>query len=541
MKNSRCAIKATGLAALTLLLVCILYTTVFAASLSVDKAVIQNGETVTATFGMAWAEYEGGFVGFYQKDAGDGSWITYKKIAFETTNLTIPDPYFAVKVEDPGSYEFRMFTDYWGSKKVATVSVECVFSPTSSITVKNANVVGGDKITADYSISKIDGENTAGWIGLYLAGTEDDKYLTYKKTGGVSGTFEVDAPATAGTYNFRLFKDYYGVYKLATSGTVTVTAKDEREVSKARFNSITGEVSYSPDPATIDWQPVTPNTILHVGDHISTGADSSCILQFEDMTTFTMKPETEVIIKKSLLQETKLGLVAGHMWTNFKKMLTNGTMEVEMGQAVAGIKGTTFVCEQIGGKSTLKVMEGVVEFTSKVNQSKIIIGTGEMVTADSTGLGKKQKFDLAAESADWGKTALEAAPNNEKVIVLQIGNPYMVVDTIRKEIDPGKGTTPLILNGRTILPIRAVIEALGGTVDWIGAEQKVTVTLKDKKVELWIGNKTIRVNGVSKTMDVVPQIIKGRTMLPVRFVAENLGAGVQWDGTTQEAYINYIP
>ena len=117
----------------------------------------------------------------------------------------------------------------------------------------------------------------------------------------------------------------------------------------------------------------------------------------------------------------------------------------------------------------------------------------------------------------------------------------MVVDTIRKEIDPGKGTTPLIVSGRTILPIRAVIEALGGTVDWIGAEQKVTVTLKDKKVELWIGKKTILVNGVSKTMDVVPQIIKGRTMLPVRFVAENLGAGVQWDGKTQEAYITYIP
>lgn len=135
-------------------------------------------------------------------------------------------------------------------------------------------------------------------------------------------------------------------------------------------------------------------------------------------------------------------------------------------------------------------------------------------------------------------------PQQTNVITLQIGNEIMTVNGVSQEIDPGKGTKPVIKNGRTLVPIRAIIEALGGTIDWNGTERKVTITLKDTTIELWIGKPQAKVNGVLKWIDetnhkVMPEIINGRTMLPLRFVTENLGADVDWDNATKTITITY--
>ena len=127
----------------------------------------------------------------------------------------------------------------------------------------------------------------------------------------------------------------------------------------------------------------------------------------------------------------------------------------------------------------------------------------------------------------------------ELVIILQINNPYMTVNGIKKEIDPGRGTVPVIVKGRTLVPIRAIIEELGGTIGWDGNERKVTIKLKNIQIELWIDKKNAKVNGTLKELDVPPQIINGRTMLPLRFVTEELGCTVDWDGTTKTITITY--
>lgn len=134
----------------------------------------------------------------------------------------------------------------------------------------------------------------------------------------------------------------------------------------------------------------------------------------------------------------------------------------------------------------------------------------------------------------------EVEEKKQIIITLQIGNRNFTVDGITKELD----SPPIIKNGRTLLPIRAIIESLGGTIGWEGTERKVTISLENTNIELWIGKSTARVNGVEKPIDssnasVVPEIISGRTMLPVRFVTENLGAKVDWDGETKTVTITY--
>jgi hypothetical protein len=131
-------------------------------------------------------------------------------------------------------------------------------------------------------------------------------------------------------------------------------------------------------------------------------------------------------------------------------------------------------------------------------------------------------------------------PLSHTIIVLQIGSPTLAEDGVSRALD----SPPVIKNGRTLVPIRAIIEALGGTLGWDAVAKKATVALGTKGIALWIGKGGATVNGVSTPIDaanpnVVPEIINGRTMLPLRFVAENLGATVSWDAGTQTITITY--
>jgi len=126
------------------------------------------------------------------------------------------------------------------------------------------------------------------------------------------------------------------------------------------------------------------------------------------------------------------------------------------------------------------------------------------------------------------------------IIALQIDNPEITINGISKKID-AQGSKPIIKNGRTLLPIRVLIESLGGIVEWNAKEQKVTITLNGHSIILWIGKDIVLVNGSKVKLDVAPMIINGRTYLPLRFISENLGASVDWDETTKTVTIYYWP
>lgn len=125
-----------------------------------------------------------------------------------------------------------------------------------------------------------------------------------------------------------------------------------------------------------------------------------------------------------------------------------------------------------------------------------------------------------------------AANNTENLsISLQIDNPIMTVNGQQKEIDPGMGTTPVIINDRTLLPIRAVVEEMGGNVEWNNDTQTVTLTYNNDTIRLVIDNTTAYLNDTANTLDTAPTIINDRTMLPIRFIAEGFNFDVDWNET----------
>lgn len=96
---------------------------------------------------------------------------------------------------------------------------------------------------------------------------------------------------------------------------------------------------------------------------------------------------------------------------------------------------------------------------------------------------------------------------------------------------------PVLEEGRVFLPLRRVFEALGSEVDWDSKTQSVTGRKGNTVIKLEIGKRQATVNNEKVLMDVAGKIINGRTMVPIRFVAENLGVDVNWDDYKQMVII----
>jgi hypothetical protein len=125
----------------------------------------------------------------------------------------------------------------------------------------------------------------------------------------------------------------------------------------------------------------------------------------------------------------------------------------------------------------------------------------------------------------------------QNTIALQIGNYGAAANGALVSIDPDNpAVRPYIDdNDRTMMPVRFVAERLGAAVEWNGQTSQVTIRSGDRTIVMTIGSKTYTVNGVVHTMDTEPIIVQGwnRTVVPIRFVSEALGRAVEWDAVNQ--------
>lgn len=195
----------------------------------------------------------------------------------------------------------------------------------------------------------------------------------------------------------------------------------------------------------------------------------------------------------------------------------NGEISVTPAKAEAGetvtIKATPDSGYQLD-KMTVKDKNNSTVKLKKVgdNEYTFTMPVGR-VSVDATFVQKDAADD--SNAAEAGKT-----------IKLQIGSRIVNVDNEAVIYD----AAPVIRNDRTLMPIRIITEALGGKVDWNGATKEVTLSINDKEIKMTIG-KTLEKYGVA------PVIIDGRTFVPVRFVADELGANVVWDDATKTVTI----
>lgn len=156
-------------------------------------------------------------------------------------------------------------------------------------------------------------------------------------------------------------------------------------------------------------------------------------------------------------------------------------------------------------------------------------------------MNKKSRF-LAGFALFFAVCALyfgtvNAESLSDVIVSLQIDNPIMTVNGVEQEIDEGMGTSPEIVGERTLVPVRAIIEAFGGSVFWNDVKKSVLLDMNGDEITLFIDSNTAYLNGTEETLDVAPTVINGRTMLPIRFIAEGFNLGVGWNGQERTIYI----
>ncbi len=133
-----------------------------------------------------------------------------------------------------------------------------------------------------------------------------------------------------------------------------------------------------------------------------------------------------------------------------------------------------------------------------------------------------------AVQADAVRFSAVAMPSVDGGIKIALNDNFLTLDVM-----------PQIVNSRTMVPLRGIFEELGATVTWDNDSRTVTIAGTDKpQICVTIDSKTATVEGSAVAMDTAPMISEGRTLVPVRFLAETLGAQVGWDNATQTVVIS---
>jgi hypothetical protein len=195
------------------------------------------------------------------------------------------------------------------------------------------------------------------------------------------------------------------------------------------------------------------------------------------------------------------------------------------GSAIDAVSGLASLA--INGEPVVPYLDG--SFSEKLALTK---GANDILVqaTDKAGNTTSQTFTVTYSVSS-------SATPSSLYVVLTIGSADMEVNGMTRKLD----AAPFIKDGRTLLPIRALIETLGGSVEWNASIRTATVMLGSRTVALTIGSTTALVNGKAITLDIAPMIIKGRTFLPLRAVAENLGLDLAWEPISRTISLTYWP
>ncbi len=118
----------------------------------------------------------------------------------------------------------------------------------------------------------------------------------------------------------------------------------------------------------------------------------------------------------------------------------------------------------------------------------------------------------------------------KNAVVLYIGSSQAMVNNKETQVDSSNSDVkPYVKDSRTLVPVRFISESMGADVGWDASSSTVTITIDGKVLKLVIGNKTLQVGKEKISLDVAPEIKEGRTFLPLRSISEAVGKKVFYD------------
>jgi len=395
-------------------------------------------------------------------------------------------------------------------------------------------------------------------IGLYPADDYSTNTYNWKYiAGNINGEYEATIPQKGGKYHFRIYDNKYKI--LAVSDTIEVIEKDavlesyfepfstERfepsqrisvnfvnELKKSGFIALYKDSETDPEKIVDFKQKFTEKNSLNQlltsvpetpGRYRYRAYDENMDLIATSDLIVIEGPPRQDFSEGSRSEVFKEGIIA--TWANSKGIgyrIFRSTSAKDIGISVTDFYITDNRYADVNVEPSTTYYYSVFPVLTEVNPFE---GIEEK-------LGNAIYEFTITTGSEVSKSQVQ-----KNSIVLQLDNPNISINGIQEEIDLGRGTTPLNVAGRSMVPIRSIVEAMGGTVNWEDSSQQITLTARGNTVKMWLGKKDIEVNGIGKTMDVAPFSKNGRTYVPIRFATENLNAKVDWIGSTNEIVITY--
>ncbi|XEC95362.1 stalk domain-containing protein [Paenibacillus tarimensis] len=176
----------------------------------------------------------------------------------------------------------------------------------------------------------------------------------------------------------------------------------------------------------------------------------------------------------------------------------------------------------------------------------------QTVRTDMTGMNlaypiKVRKIYVASPELGQNERALFGQVAIDNIAFEYAGAPAEVTPTVILTAGKKEATingqavkldvAPLILKGTTYLPLKFLADAVEGQVAWDNTAKRATFIRGDKLLDVWLGKQQFVLNGTRSEAQVAPIVVKGRTLVPVRLVSEQLGLTVRWENATKKITI----
>jgi hypothetical protein len=478
---------------------------------------------------------------------------------YETDEVTI---YITANQLEPKSYlETIDVKSDFGSY---SINVSFYILPEPKLEIDVVSIDFGKMIIGEKKLQKITISNKIrGPIQVSLS--TNDKWIILSKSSFESNSEEIIVSISTKTMEAGLNEGKIKVTSNGGSAIITVTAEILLPVSIDKNEFDFGEINL--DDPKIEPIPFT----------LTNQTDSPITLKITSSEPW-ISIGSEIKIASKETKELKVAIKLDKMETVNKSYLGTITFESKYDKIVIPVKAylkqdppkTLWVSDPpdqklveekiITGKTWEKLFtikndgSGVMEVQGKLEDSKtefrlfnpkFTLKKGETadikIKIDSTGLKLgTYRNSLIIESNGGNLTipiTIEVQPKPEVVIKLFIGLSFAYIDQEQITLE----ASPYISKGTTMVPLRFISEAFKAKIEWFPlGKGRIILSVPSKTIQLDIGENFAFINGDKLPLQTPPEIKSGRTFVPVRFIAEGLGARIEWKADTQQITIYYI-
>jgi hypothetical protein len=367
-------------------------------------------------------------------------------------------------------------------------------------------------------------------------GAIDSKGLFTAGNTELDGTITVEGYGLKATANVRVEELKFAKIETKDTELVFENINPGKSQSSVLTLTNTGNIADSfTISANTDWILVSPKS-----DTINPGKSQDITIMLKssalkknailngELTIKTSAPQPIIIL-------VKVTVNSGVDCFEFSTVLD--FQSVPRGTVKTMTKTITFIGDQ---KGTLK--PNVPWITVKPDSFSGVKQIDVSITVIASAMPAGESFEgeiaiLGSDTCKDTKISVTAKTEKDIQVKLTINSKNAIINGNKTNLD----VPPQTIKGNTMVPLRFIAEAFGCQVNWNASEKKITINRGSFEMFLWMDKTKALVNGQERTLKAPPTSVKGKTLVPLRFIAEAFGATVNFNSKTQEIDILWTP